>query len=735
METFFFIAIVLLGALAVMDLTVGVSNDAVNFLNSAIGSKVATIRTILIVAAVGILVGATSSNGMMEVARKGIFNPQLFSYYEIMMLFLAVMFGDIILLDLFNTFGMPTSTTVSLIFGLLGGAVSVASYKVWNEDVVGGISQFINSSQAMAIILGILLSVVIAFGTGMIVMYISRLIFTFNYKEKFKRYGFIWCGIVFTAIAYFAVVKGLKGTTYEPKELVKYINDNFMLAQGISLAIWSVIMLLLERLFKVNILKVSILAGTFALALAFAGNDLVNFIGVFMAGLTSYNVANGDPSHLMVELTEKSQANPYILIAAGLIMVIALFTSKKSGNVTKTEVNLARQDEGQERFGSSLVSRSIVRIAVSCSKNIERILPNSVNKFLNSRFEATAASVDSGVSFDSIRATVNLTTAAILICIATSYKLPLSTTYVTFMVAMGTSLADRAWGRESAVYRITGVLTVISGWFFTAFMAFTLAFIIGMVLMYGGFIGLGIMAVIVTYIIIQSNVLHRRRKNNEENKEQTNNIATRSEDVMANCANDIRNTVSNVSRIYGETLEAIYKEDRRALRSLTHESADLYSEASARKYKVYTTLHLLEENYVKTGHYYVQVVDYANEVTKALHRITKPALSHIQNNHQGFTEEQVEDLRLIQAKVKTIYDMIIYILEKGDYSKIEETLVIRDTLFDDIAGIVKRQISRIKLKETSTRSSMLYLEIVNETKGMIMQARNLLKSQNHFINQ
>ncbi len=300
MEIFFFVAIVLLGLLAIMDLTVGVSNDAVNFLNSAIGSKVATLRTILIVAAVGIIVGSVSSNGMMEVARKGIFNPYMFTYYEIMMLFLAVMFGDIILLDLFNTYGMPTSTTVSLIFGLLGSAVAIGSYKIWSGDAADGIAQFINSSQAMGIILGILLSVVISFTVGMVVMYISRVIFTFDYKKRFDKYGFLWCGLVFTAITYFAVVKGMKGTVYEPKEFVKYVNENFWMVQTMTFAAWSVIMFILNKALKVNILKVSILAGTFALALAFAGNDLVNFIGVFMAGLTSFQVADGNAAHIMV---------------------------------------------------------------------------------------------------------------------------------------------------------------------------------------------------------------------------------------------------------------------------------------------------------------------------------------------------------------------------------------------------------------------------------------------------
>lgn len=733
METFFLAAIVILGLLAVMDLTVGVSNDAVNFLNSAIGSKVASIKVILIVAAFGILIGSASSSGMMEIARKGIFHPYMFTYYEIMMLFLAVMFGDIILLDLFNTFGMPTSTTVSLIFGLLGSAVAVGSVKVWSGDAGGGISQFINSSQAMGIIMGILLSVVIAFVCGTIVMYLSRIVFTFNYKQKFKKYGSIWCGIVFTAITYFAVVKGLKGTHYEPTQFMEYITKNFWTAQAMIILFWTVLMFLFQRIFKVNILKISILAGTFALALAFAGNDLVNFIGVFMAGLTSYGVAGNDPTHIMTELSNPvTQAQTWILILAGMVMVVALFTSKKIGSVSKTEVNLARQDEGNERFGSSLVSRSVVRAAITFNKNISSWMPRRIQNFVASRFEPAEDDDSNSRSFDQIRATVNLTTAAILICIATSYKLPLSTTYVTFMVAMGTSLSDRAWGRESAVYRITGVLTVISGWFFTAFMAFTMAFVIALILMYGGYFGLGAMVLVIAFVIVQSNIIHRRRKAKEETKEQDE-VAVHSTDIMKACAGDICDTLHEVVSIYSTTMEAIYNEDRKTLRNMMQDSYDLYEKAHNRKYKVYNTLHLLEENYVKTGHYYVQVVDYANEVTKALVHITKPSLEHIENNHQGFSQEQIEDLRMIENKVKVIYNMIEYILKNNDYSQLNATLTMRDSLFDDFAQIIKRQIYRIKNKETSTRSSMLYLDILNETKTMVLQVRNLIKAQNYFV--
>lgn len=737
METFFLVAIVILGVLAVLDLTVGVSNDAVNFLNSAIGSKVAPIKVILCVAAVGIVIGAASSSGMMEIARKGIFHPNMFTYYEIMMLFLAVMFGDIILLDLFNTFGMPTSTTVSLIFGLLGSAVAVGSYKIWSGDAVGSISQFINSSQAMGIILGILMSVVIAFTCGAIVMYISRIIFTFNYKNKFRKFGSIWCGVVFTTISYFAIVKGLKGTVYEPKEFVAFVNANFGLAVLIAVCGWSLIMFIIQRATKINILKIAILAGTFALALAFAGNDLVNFIGVFMAGLSSFNIGAGDAGHVMVELLDPiAPAHFWYLLLAGAIMIFALFTSKKIGSVSKTEVNLARQDEGQERFGSSLVSRSIVRSAVAFNNNINKILPARVQKFMEKRFEPSTEVDAEGVSFDQIRATVNLTTAAILICIATSFKLPLSTTYVTFMVAMGSSLADRAWGRESAVYRITGVLTVISGWFFTAFMAFTLEFLIGLLLMSLGFYGLAIMVFAVGFVIIKSSMIHKKRKAKEDNEsvEADCDIATTSEGVMKECATKTCGIISRVVNTYCQSMEAMYAEDRRALKNANIEAYEIYEKSRSRKYTVYKTLSKLEDSYITTGHYYVQVVDYTNEVSKALMHITKPTLSHVENNHSGFSEEQIEDLKVVQTKVCNLYVMIEDILTTNNFDKMDVAIAHKEELFDELAEIVKRQLRRIKNKETSTRSSMLYLDILNETKSMILQAMNLLKSQNYFVN-
>ena len=495
MDSIYFLIVGILMALAVSGLVVGVANDAVNFMNSAIGSKAAPKYVILIIASLGIMIGALTSSGMMEVARSGVFYPAAFSFQEIMMLFLAVMFANVILLDLFNTFGLPTSTTVSLVFGLLGAAIAVATIKISGDDslTLNDLSKFINSGKAMVIISAILVSVVVAFITGAIVMYTTRMIFTFRYHKIFSKLGAFWCGIAFTAIAYFAIFKGMKSSGIISPELMSYISNN--LGQSLLL-IWatcSALMAILQHLFKINILKITILAGTFSLSLAFAGNDLVNFIGVPIAGYDSFRIASevGDPNMLMGALNNPIKANSWFLAIAGIVMVLTLWFSKKAESVTETEINLAKKDEGTERFGSTLFSRSVVRLALSINKKYEKVVPKKIQDSIERRFEPMS-DVDGAdhVHFDLIRATVNLTLASILIAIATSLKLPLSTTYVTFMVAMGSSLSDRAWGRESAVYRVTGVLTVISGWFLTAVIAFIIAYVIGLALMYGGTIAI-----------------------------------------------------------------------------------------------------------------------------------------------------------------------------------------------------------------------------------------------------
>ena len=739
MDSMYLIIVGIMMVLVIASLVVGVANDAVNFLNSALGSKVAPRYVIMTVASVGILIGAITSSGMMEVARSGVFHPEMFTFADVMMLFLSVMFMNVILLDVFNTLGLPTSTTVSLVFGLLGAAVSVSVFKIANSDLhtIADLASYINTGKAMAIISGILLSVAIALVCGTVVMYVTRLIFSYRYQRKIKSVGAIWCGIAVTAISYFAIFKGLKGSSLMDPDVMAWMDTHIMTLLLILFVGWSIIMAILAMC-KINILKITVLAGTLSLALAFAGNDLVNFIGVFVAGFDSYeNVminGSGDVNTMMGSLNGAVTTHPAILVISGGIMALTLWFSKKSQTVADTEINLARQDAGAERFGSTSVSRAMVRCALNCNKTYEKYTPKRIQRFVSSRF--VPIYVPEGAHkapFDLIRATVNLTVASILISMATSLQLPLSTTYVTFMVAMGSSLADRAWGRESAVYRITGVLTVIAGWFLTALIAFTIAFLVALGLMWGGMIAVVIFAVICGYMLIQSSIIHNRKVKKEAEREAEEQADAPEQTVIQRCVREVAETMLQVTTIYRQTLIGLFNEDRKLLKQMVRESEELYRVAHERKHEMLPTLLKLQENYIETGHYYVQVVDYINEVTKALVHITRPSFDHINNNHEGLSKEQVADLELVNEKVGEIYQKINMMLENNDFSQLEEILQMRDKLFDTLAAAIKSQIKRVKAKASTTRSSILYLTIINETKTMVLQTRNLLKSQRYFI--
>ena len=739
MDLYLAIVVIML-VLAVAGLVVGVSNDAVNFLNSALGSKAAPRYVIMTVASVGIIVGAITSSGMMEVARSGVFHPQMFTFAEVMLLFLAVMFTNVILLDLFNTLGMPTSTTVSLVFGLLGAAVGICVFKLSSGSVVtmpdgdpASMADMINTGNAMAIIGGILISVAIAFVCGTVVMYITRLIFSFRYQKKLRTVGALWCGIALTAISYFAVFKGLKGTSVIPAHAMAWM-EHHTLAMLVAMVVgWSLLMSLLSLL-KINILRLTVLAGTFSLALAFAGNDLVNFIGVFVAGVDAYDVAKttGDSSMLMGSLNDPVVANMLILFLSGLVMVVTLWFSKKARAVSDTEINLARQDVGVERFGSTSISRAIVRSALNVNRNYEKYTPDRIQRFVASRFVPVLNRKDKA-PFDLIRATVNLTVASILISSATSLQLPLSTTYVTFMVAMGSSLSDRAWGRESAVYRITGVLTVIAGWFFTALVAFTIAFVVAAALVWDGTIALVVLTVLCAYLLFESTVLHNRKLKKDAAKEAEMKALSDEGSIVDRCIREVTDTMSKVTTIYNQTLIGLFNEDRKLLKQMVRESEALYQAAHERKHEVLPTLLELQENYVETGHYYVQIVDYLDEVAKALVHITRPSFDHINNNHEGFRVDQLEDLKRVNEQVSTIYTKINEMLRTNRFEQLDEILRLRDELFDTLAAAIKSQIKRVKAKASTTRSSILYLTIINETKTMVLQSRNLLKSQKYFL--
>ncbi|MDR2885356.1 MAG: inorganic phosphate transporter [Rikenellaceae bacterium] len=744
MDPVFTIIVIVLLALGIMGLIVGVSNDAVNFLNSAIGSKAAPRKVIMAVASVGIIVGAMTSSGMMEVARSGVFYPQMFTFRDVMMLFLGVMFANVILLDLFNTVGLPTSTTVSLVFGLLGSAIAVASVKIWGTDelTMADLTDYINSGKAMAIISAILISVVIAFVFGTIIMYITRVIFTFRYHKVFGRLGAMWCGIALAAIVYFALFKGLKGTFILPKggEVLTWMEGNMLFFVFLVWLACSGVMAFFQHVLKVNILRITILAGTFSLALAFAGNDLVNFIGVPIAGYDSYKIAasSGATDMMMGDLNKPVVANFLFLVAAGLIMVITLWTSKKAQTVSDTEINLAKQDTGVERFGSTLMSRGVVRLALNANKTYEKWMPEGVQRYLEKRFLPLRPSEMEAdrAPFDMIRATVNLTVASLLIATATSLKLPLSTTYVTFMVAMGSSLADRACGRESAVYRITGVLTVISGWFLTALIAFVIAYAVSIGLMHGGTVAVLAMTLICVLLIVQSNMAHKRKAVKQETVvERQADFSTEDSPaaIIEKCTDVVRNFMMQTTDIYQRTMQGMYDEDRKGLKACVKESEDLYIEARDRKYHMLSALHALNEAYAYAGNYYVQVVDYIGEMTKALVHITRPCFAHIDNNHEGLTRDQVEDLTAINNEVAAIFGKVNEMLRANDFDNLNVILDMRDHLFDTIAGAMTRQLRRIKHRSASTKTSLLYITILNETKNMILQSRNLLKSQKYFV--
>ena len=746
MENIYLIIVIVLFALAVSDLIVGVSNDAVNFLNSSIGSKAAPRYIIMIIASAGIVVGTTFSSGMMEVARKGIFHPDMFYFSEIMMIFLAVMLTDILLLDLYNTFALPTSTTVSIVFELLGASVAVSLIKLGTDaETASTLGGYINSTKALAIISGILLSVIVAFVIGALIQYIVRLVFSFHYKKYIKYFGAIWGGLAITAITYFIVIKGAKGSSLITESGLTWIRDNTSAILLVSFVGWSLIIQLLFWISRVNVFRAVVLVGTFALAMAFAGNDLVNFIGVPVAGLKAFqdfNAAGGvaADSLLMDGLTGSVKTNTFLLLSAGIIMVITLYFSKKARSVTQTEINLSRQGEGYERFGSSGISRLIVRKVIEFNNNIKAALPQRWQKAISSRFSMNQApeikktQKEDKAYFDLVRASVNLTVASIIISFATSLKLPLSTTYVTFMVAMGTSLADRAWGRESAVYRITGVITVIGGWFFTALIAFTVAFIVANIITYGGIIAIIAMLVLALFFLIRTHAIHKKRSEKEKELEALTQESIEDGNVVEKCTREINNMLNTVINIFSETIISISKEDRKNLKEINKKVENLNTEAKSIKGNVHYTLDKLKEDDIETGHYYVQVTDYLREMAHSLTFIAGPSYDHIANQHKSLNKEQIKELQELNKQITLLFTNTMHIIENNTFEQIYETVVKQqeDTL-QLIDQYRKSQIKRIKKKKTSTKNSVLYLQLLNEMKNFTLHTVNLLKAQRDFI--
>ena len=745
MANFYLIVVVILFALAISDLIVGVSNDAVNFLNSAIGSKAAPFRVIMVIAALGILIGATFSSGMMEVARKGIFHPGQFYFNEIMIIFLAVMITDIILLDFYNTFGLPTSTTVSIVFELLGAAVAISIIKIINApEGASNMGDFINSGRALLIISGILLSVIVAFSLGAIVQYITRIIFSFNYLKTLKYFGSIWGGFAITAITYFILIKGAKGSSFITDETLAWIKENTYLILGVSFAGWTVLMQLLIWIFRLNILKLIVLVGTFALAMAFAGNDLVNFIGVPLAGFESFKSFSaqemlGPDSFLMNALQGKVQTPTMFLLIAGIIMVITLWLSRKARSVVKTELRLSDQDQVFERFESSVLARILVRQSITAGNIFKILVPKSIRKALSNRFNdkyfKKTVKKNRNISFDLIRASVNLVVASIIISFATSLKLPLSTTYVTFMVAMGTSLADRAWDRESAVYRITGVLTVIGGWFFTALSAFTVAFLIALFIYWANVVAIIILIGLVIFLVYRTHIIHGKRIEKEKKDEAvlTDGLVINGKTVYESCSSNIASTLPEVSDIYKIIVNGLIDEKRKKLKKSLKAAVKLDKEVKSLRKNIRITIEKLEEaETIESGYHYLQVLDYLRDITKCIVSVARPVFEHVDNNHAPLKKYQVKELNGFKRKVNNFIENTAKILSGNSFGKTNKVISASNNVIATITKLRKSQIKLMKSDDVKTRISILYLDLLAESKNLIFHMVNLLKASRDF---
>ena len=750
MEKFYLILVIVLFALAISDLIVGVSNDAVNFLNSAIGSKAAPKWVIFLMASLGVLVGATFSNGMMEVARKGIFHPDQFFFAEIMVIFLAVMITDVILLDMFNTFGMPTSTTVSIVFELLGSAVAVSAVKIksMGGSIAAELSNYINSEKALAIITGILLSVFIAFTIGAIVQYITRLIFSFNYRRPMKYMGALFGGGAITAITYFMLIKGMKGSSFADiqinggETLQEWFKQNSILILLYSFLFWSAFIQLLRWIFKIKILKVVVLVGTFALAMAFAGNDLVNFIGVPLAGYNSFKAwaASGGaaPDAYSMEMLAGKVGTPtYMLLVAGLIMIVTLIFSRKARSVVSTTVDLSRQSEGSERFDSSLAARILVRSTTNFNKKLLKIVPDGITKSVQSRFAPFTYVPDDDSeppAFDKIRASVNLVVASILIAIGTSLKLPLSTTYVTFMVAMGTSLADRAWDRETAVYRISGVFSVIGGWFLTALIAFTVSGIIALLISVSSKFMIFIFVAIAIFMVIRTQVFFKKRAERRAAEEED---AIKEEDaieqIITKSSKQVVKAIVSSNQIITLGIESFLNEDRGGLLNAEKGCRDFSKKAKKNKDKVYSTVSKITEGSLDTSHFYVQMMEHKREMAHAVHFMLEPMIHHIENNHKPFISEQCDEMKEMISKIDTFFNYVLHSVKEEKFEELENLIIERDEILESLNGLEKNQIKRIKSKAVNTRNSQLFFKVISEIEHLLLHTVNLVKSQRDFI--
>lgn len=730
--------IIALAVLAVTDLIVGVSNDAVNFLNSAIGSKAISFRTVMIVASVGIAFGAVSSSGMMEVARKGIFNPSEFVFAEIMIVFMAVMITDILLLDFFNTLGMPTSTTVSIVFELLGAAVAISLVKIYADD--GNFTHlinYINTDKASEIIVGILLSVVIAFTIGAFVQFFARILLSFKFEEKPKWIGSIFGGLAITAIVYFIIVKGLSGTSILSPDATRIVSENPELFIVANIGIWFVLSWIATRFLNWNIYVIIIVIGTFALAMAFAGNDLVNFIGVPLAAYESF-VSWSNSGQLASEFNMRGlaiavQTPTYLLLASGLVMVLTLWFSSKAKSVVKTSVDLSRQDEGDERFEPNFLSRQIVKYSIKASENLNGLIPNGFRKKIDTQFikpntYLSKTKVKDQPAFDLIRASVNLMVASVLISMATSLKLPLSTTYVTFMVAMGTSLADRAWGSESAVYRVAGVLNVIGGWFFTAAIAFVAAAIIAYIIHLGGIYAIAVL-LLLAFVLIGKNYLSHTKKLKESKEEEKLERAESSsvQGVIEESAKNIANVVKRTNKIYSNTINGLAKQDLSLLKKNKKQGSKLSSEIEDLKDHTFYFIKNLDETHIGASNFYINVMGHLTDISQSLDYIGKVSHKHVNNNHKKLKYNQIKELKQIDYKLAEILNNTQTAFEERSFEKIGVILNNKQELYDLVSQKIELQVERTRTEESSPKNTTLYFSILLETRDLMTATMNLLE--------
>lgn len=748
METIYLCIVIFLLCLAVFDLFVGVSNDAVNFLQSAVGARVAAFRTVLIIASVGVVLGAVLSSGMMDVARHGIMMPDRYSFHEVMTIFLAVMVTDVIVLDVFNTLGMPTSTTVSLVFELLGGTAMLAMLKVMaDSDLDYGM--LLNSSKALQVIIAIFVSVAISFVVGMVVMWISRVVFTFNYGEHSRYSIAIFGGIAFTALSYFIFLKGVGKSPYLSDGVRDYIDTNTNMLLVLTFIASTIVMEVLH-LMKVNIFRFTVLMGTFALAMAFAGNDLVNFIGVPLAGLDSYQdyVANGHgvgiDGFMMSSLMESAKTPPFYLLAAGTIMIVAMATSKKAQNVIKTSVDLARQDEGDEMFGSSRAARAIVRFCQSMIEMVVAIFPVGLRKWINRRFNANDVELkDDKAAFDVVRAAVNLVIASMLITFGTNHRLPLSTTYVTFMVAMGTSLADRAWSRESAVFRITGVLSVIGGWFLTAGVAFLACALVCLCMWYGGIAVQAAFIVLVIFLLIRSNRQYKRKQETTKKDDDNFRLMMRTRDpelVWEMLRNHVRNTQSKVCRLaleqYNAVLDGFNTQNVKMLRG---SDKTLRRELDVlKKYRRQELLGLKRSPMdiaIERNTWFHVGINSDQQYIYTLRRMMLPVKEHVDNNFTPVPAAYISEYEPVRRRVNDLMKMTCEAIETNRYEQYRGVLAEADVCKDDLSVIRKIHINRMQKSGTSKmmQVDMVYLNLLQETQQLLSVMRHQLRSAKKFM--